>query len=78
MKEVIIYSTPTCVYCEIAKEFFKEKGVDYIEYDVSADTEKRKEMVDRSGQMGVPVILIGDEMIVGFDKEKVSEILEDL
>ena len=78
MKEVIIYSTPTCVYCEIAKEFFKEKGVEYTEYDVSVDTEKRQEMVEKSGQMGVPVILIGEEMIVGFDREKVSEILDEL
>lgn len=78
MKKVTIYSTPTCVYCEIAKEFFKEKGVEYTEYDVSVDTEKRQEMVEKSGQMGVPVILIGEDMIVGFDKEKVSEILDEL
>ncbi len=76
MKEIVIYSTPTCVYCEIAKEFFKEKGLEYTEYDVSSDSERRQEMVEKSGQMGVPVILIGDEMIIGFDKEKVSDILE--
>ena len=76
MKEVTIYSTPTCSYCKLAKEFFKEKGVEYTEHDVAADTEKRQEMVDKTGQMGVPVITIGDEMIVGFDKAKVAELLE--
>ncbi len=78
MKKVVIYSTPTCVYCELAKEFFKEKGIDYTEHDVSVDTEKRQEMVEKSGQMGVPVILIGEEMIIGFDKDRVLEILEDI
>lgn len=75
MKKVIVYSTPTCVYCEIAKSFFKEKGIEYTEHDVSIDNEKRQEMIEKSGQMGVPVILIDDEMVIGFDKDKVEEIL---
>ncbi len=78
MKEIIIYSTPTCVYCEIAKEFFKEKGLEYTEYDVSSDSEKRQEMVEKSGQMGVPVIFIGEEMVIGFDRDKVSDILDHI
>lgn len=78
MKDVIIYSTPTCVYCELAKTFFKEKGIEYTDYDVSTDNEKRQEMVEKSGQMGVPVIFIGEEMIIGFDKDKVEEIVDNL
>jgi glutaredoxin 3 len=74
-KNVTIYSTPTCHFCQMAKEFFKEKNIAYTEHDVASDMEKRKEMVERSGQMGVPVIFIGEEMIVGFDKPKVTELL---
>lgn len=76
MKEVIIYSTPTCTYCHQAKDFFKEQGVEYTEHDVSVDTEKRQEMIDKSGQMGVPVIMVGEELIVGFDKDKIKELLD--
>ncbi|MCF7834385.1 MAG: glutaredoxin family protein [Candidatus Pacebacteria bacterium] len=75
MKNVIIYSTPTCHFCHMAKDFFKEKNVSYTEYDVASDLEKRKEMVEKTGQMGVPVIFIGDEQIVGFDKSKISSLL---
>jgi len=76
MKNVTIYSTPTCTYCAQAKEFFKTNNVAYTEFNVGADVEKRKEMVDKSGQMGVPVIDIGGEIIVGFDKPKISQLLE--
>lgn len=75
MQNVTIYSTPSCQYCHMAKEFFKANNVAYTEHDVASDVEKRKEMVERSGQMGVPVIFIGDEMIVGFDKAKISQAL---
>lgn len=75
MKKVTIYSTPTCHFCQMAKEFFKEKGIEYTDYDVSTDMEKRKEMIEKSGQMGVPVIYIDDEMTVGFDKDKISSLL---
>ncbi|MGM0482472.1 MAG: glutaredoxin family protein [Patescibacteria group bacterium] len=77
MKEVTIYSTPTCVYCEMAKEFFREKEVGFTDHDVSRDTEKRQEMVEKSGQMGVPVIFIGEDMVIGFDRDKVEELLEN-
>ncbi len=76
MKNVTIYSTPTCTYCNQAKEFFKENNVQYTEYNVGADTDKRKEMMDKSGQMGVPVIIIDGDVTVGFNKEKLSTILE--
>lgn len=68
---VTIYSTPTCHFCEMAKEFFKENNIAYSEHDVAADLEARKEMIDKSGQMGVPVIFIGDDMIVGFDEDTI-------
>lgn len=75
MKEVTIYTTPTCGYCKMAKEFFTENNVQYKDYNVGTDLEKRKEMIERSGQMGVPVIFVGDEMTVGFDKAKLSSLL---
>ena len=75
MKKVTIYSTPTCVYCNAAKVFFKEHGIKYQEHNVASDIEKRKEMIDKSGQMGVPVITIDDELIVGYDEEKIAELL---
>ena len=74
-KEVVIYSTPTCHFCQAAKEFFKENNVDYTEHNVAEDADKRNEMVEKSGQMGVPVIVVGDQTIVGFDEGKVKEIL---
>ena len=76
MKKVIMYSTPTCHYCNLAKEFFDDYNISYEVYNVSTDLEKRKEMMEKSGQMGVPVILIDDEMVKGFDEEKLRELLE--
>lgn len=75
MQNVTIYSTPSCHFCHMAKEFFKEKNIAYIEHDVAGDPEKRKEMVEKSGQMGVPVIFIGSEMIIGFNKPKIAQLL---
>ena len=73
--QVTIYSTPTCHFCHSAKSFFDENGVTYQDFNVATDIEKRKEMVDMTGQMGVPVIKIGDDVIVGFDEAKVKELL---
>ncbi len=75
MQNVTIYSTPSCHFCHLAKDFFKEKDIAYTEYNVGSDLEKRKEMIEKSGQMGVPVIIIGDELIVGFDKPKIAKLL---
>ena len=75
MKDVSIYSTPSCMYCRAAKEFFKENNIAYTEFDVSTDAAKREEMIQKSGQMGVPVILIGGEMIIGFNRDKISQAL---
>ena len=82
-KTVTIYSTPTCHFCQIAKDFLKENNVAYTEFNVAQDLEKRQEMIQRSGQMGVPVIFIGDpsspsgqdEMIIGFDRERLATVL---
>ncbi len=75
MPEVTIYSTPTCHFCHAAKEYFTEHNVKFTDHNVASDLEKRKEMIDLSGQMGVPVIVIGDRMIIGFDQPRVSELL---
>ncbi len=75
MKNVTIYSTPTCHFCHAAKEFFDENKVTYTDYDVASDMEKRSEMIDMTGQMGVPVIRIGDDVVIGFDEDKVKELL---
>lgn len=75
MKNITIYSTPTCHFCHLAKDYFNEKGIAYIEYDVLSNLEKRQEMVDKSGQLGVPVIVIGDKVTVGFDQTEVEALL---
>lgn len=59
----------------MAKEFFQENNVEYAEHDVAADEAKRNEMIEKSGQMGVPVITVGDEVVIGFDKGRLSELL---
>ena len=75
MLKVKMYSTPTCGYCNVAKDFFDENNVEYEVFDVSVDEAKRKELVDISGQMGVPVIVIGENVVIGFDQAKISELL---
>ena len=75
MAKVKIYTTPTCHYCKMAKEYFKSKGIEYEEYDVMTDLAKRQEMVSRTGQMGVPVIDIDGKLVIGFDRPKINEYL---
>lgn len=72
---VKIYSTPTCVYCRMAKEFFKKNNVSYEEHDVASDAKARQEMFDKSHQMGVPVIEVDDHLIVGFNQRLLEEAL---
>ncbi len=74
-KTVTIYSTPVCHFCHAAKDFFAAKDVAFTEHDVAADLEKRQEMIEMTGQMGVPVIRIGDDVVIGFDEGKISELL---
>lgn len=73
--QVRIFSTPACAYCETLKLFFKEHNIQFEEIDVSKDEAAKKEMIEKSGQMGVPVVDIDGEFVVGFDKEKVSDLL---
>ena len=75
MPEVKIYSTPSCHFCHMAKEFLTAHNVPFTDYDVAADLDKRKEMVEMTGQMGVPVIVIGDKTMVGYSQAEVSGLL---
>ena len=75
MPIIKIYSTPTCPYCTKAKEFLKEKGIKFEDIDVSSNQDAAKEMIEKSGQMGVPVIDIDGKIIVGFDQAKLEEAL---
>ncbi|MDQ5955300.1 MAG: glutaredoxin 3 [Patescibacteria group bacterium] len=72
-KTITIYSTPTCHFCQLAKEFLSEKNIPYTNYDVSEDAAKRQEMIQMTGQLGVPVIVVNDSIMVGFDREKLAE-----
>ncbi|MBI5470255.1 glutaredoxin family protein [Candidatus Kaiserbacteria bacterium] len=76
MPAITIYSTPTCHFCHMAKDFFTEHKVAYTDYNVASDLPKRQEMIQKSGQMGVPVIYVGDELIVGFDEDRIKELLK--
>lgn len=73
MANIIIYSTPTCGYCKMAKEYLASKQIPYTEIDVMRDPSKQQEMITKSGQFGVPVIDVDGKIIVGFDKRKLDE-----
>lgn len=75
-KKVKIYSTPTCPYCDMAKQFLRENNVKFEAVDVSKDRKAAAEMIEATGQMGVPVIMIGSEHIIGFDKEAIKKALK--
>jgi len=75
MPKVKVFSTPTCAYCVTLKEYLKENNVSFEDIDVSQDQEALNEMVEKSGQMGVPVVEIDKDIIVGFDKEKINQLL---
>ncbi len=74
--KVIVFSTPTCSYCNMAKQYFRQKNVKYVDVDVSRDAAAARDMVRRSGQMGVPVIDIGGKVIVGFNRQKIDQLLD--
>lgn len=74
-KSVKVYSTPTCPWCIRAKQFLKDNNIAFEDFDVGADQAKADEMVQLSGQMGVPVINIEGEIIVGFDKDRIKQSL---
>lgn len=73
MANIIIYSTPTCGYCRMAKEYLKSKNIAFTEVDVSLDRAKQEEMIKKSGQFGVPVIDVDGKIIIGYDKRKLDE-----
>lgn len=73
---VTIYSTPSCAYCRMAKDYFTQSGVSFTEYNVAADQRKASEMVQKSGQMGVPVIDINGRIIIGFNKPEIDRALK--
>ena len=75
MKNVTIYTTPTCHFCQMAKEYFDANNVKYETIDVASNAEKRKEMMEKSGQLGVPVILIDDQVVIGYNKPKLTSLL---
>lgn len=75
MSKIIIYTTPSCVYCKMAKAFFKEHNIAYEERDVAADAAARDEMIEKSKQMGVPVVEIDGQIMVGFDKNRLTDLL---
>ncbi|MCS7040714.1 MAG: NrdH-redoxin [Caldilineales bacterium] len=72
---VIVFSTPTCVYCNAVKQYFRQKGIKFRDVDVSRDPVAARDMVRRSGQQGVPVIDIGGRIVVGFDRPKIDQLL---
>ena len=73
-KQVTIYSTPTCHFCQMTKEVLDSKSSAYTERNVASDLDKRQEMIQKSGQMGVPVLVVDEEIIVGFDKPKLESL----
>jgi glutaredoxin 3 len=73
---VKVYSTPTCPYCHLAKQFLKENNIEFEDIDVSASQQAAQEMIDKSHQMGVPVLDIDGNIVVGFDKTKIKQLLK--
>ena len=75
MPQIKIYSTPTCPYCVTLKEFLKEKNIEFEDVNVAQDAQAREEMIQKSNQMGVPVVDIDGEIVIGFDRQKISKLL---
>jgi glutaredoxin-like YruB-family protein len=81
MKKIKIYSTPSCPYCNLAKDYFKDNKLEYEEINVMEDQKAAEEMIEKTGQMGVPVIIINDEdgsneeIIIGFDRGRIVDVL---
>jgi len=74
-KMIKIYSTPSCPYCHLAKEYLKEKNIDFEDINVAEDEQSLKEMVEKSGQMGVPVIEVDGQIMIGFNRAELDKIL---
>ncbi len=78
MKKVIVYSTPQCPYCRMVKDYLEEKNISFDDFDISSDKKKRDQMVERSGQMGIPVIDFGKKVIIGFERKEIDSAIEEL
>ena len=76
-KKVKIYTTPTCPFCVMAKEWLRLKGIEYEEKDVVEDMDARQELVEASGQMGVPVIMVNGEIMVGFNQTRLESLFAE-
>jgi glutaredoxin-like YruB-family protein len=74
-KKVVVYSTPTCPWCKKAKEYLTQKGIAYTDINVATDRNAAKEMIKKSGQMSVPVIMVDDEIVVGFNQPQLDKLL---
>ena len=74
-KKVTIFTTPTCHYCAMAKDYFNANKIPFEAFDVLSNLEKRKEMMEKSGQLGVPVITIDNDVVVGFDRPRLAQLL---
>jgi glutaredoxin-like YruB-family protein len=74
-KSVVVYSTPTCPWCRRAKDYLTKQGIAYTDHNVAVDKGKAQEMIQKSGQMGVPVIMVDDEVIVGFNQSRLDSLL---
>lgn len=74
--KIIVYSTPTCPYCHMAKQYLNDKKINFTDKNVADDTVAAEQMVEKSGQMGVPVIDIDGEIIIGFDRGRLEELLK--
>lgn len=73
--QVIVYTTPTCPWCQMVKRYLDARGIPYTEIDVSQNYQAAMEMIQKSGQTGVPVVEIDGEIVVGFDRERIDQLL---
>jgi glutaredoxin-like YruB-family protein len=74
-KQVTVYSTPTCPYCRQVKDYLTQKGIEFTDHNVASDLEARNAMVQKSGQLGVPVIDVNGQIVIGFNRQKIDELL---
>ncbi|MFW5853234.1 MAG: glutaredoxin family protein [Patescibacteria group bacterium] len=77
MEKIILYTSPTCVFCPMVKNFLDNKGVEYEEVDVTENKEAVNEIKEKTGQLGVPVIIKGEKVVIGFDQKKLNQLLEE-
>lgn len=76
-EDIKVFTTPSCPYCTKIKEWLDDNNYDYTEYDVAENREKAKEMMERTGQRGVPQTFVGDKEIIGFQPDKIEEAIEE-